>query len=147
MLASFGFNSLSAYSRGMTTGTPVDLLTLREAIEASWDVDTAYMGVFSEENPALNQCYPTSWVVQQFFPHLEIIKGTVWNGTEEIVHFWNGLEADGTLYHIDLSWRQFPAGSSVREYKILDRNNLKDGVEGKRRRNLLKDRAVAYLDK
>jgi hypothetical protein len=124
----------------------VDMLRLREALEASWDDQTVYEGVMQEGNPAFGQCYPTSWVVQFFFPDTEIIKGTVWTGTSEEVHFWNGLTVGGTLYHIDMSWQQFPHGSTVREYEFLDRTNLKDGVEGKRRCNLLKDRVVAYLE-
>lgn len=97
-----------------------DLLKLREAIEASWDELTAYLGVKQEGNPALGNCYPTSWVVQHFFPETEIIKDRVWNGTEEETHFWNGLMTSGTMYHIDLSWQQFPAGSSVKSYEVLD---------------------------
>lgn len=41
-------------------------------------------------------------------------------------HFWNGLPVGGAWYHIDLSWQQFPAGSVVGEYEVLDRNNLGD---------------------
>ena len=114
-----------------------DLLKLREAIEASWDEQTVYLGVKREGNPALGNCYPTSWGVQHFFPETEIIKGVVRNGTEDETHFWNGLMINGTMYHIDLSWQQFPSGSLVRSYKILDRNNLGDGEDTIRRCNLL----------
>lgn len=123
----------------------LDLLQLREAIEASWDEQTAYLVVKQEGNPALGKCYPTSWVVQHFFPDTEIIKGRVWNGTEEETHFWNGLMVNGTMYHIDLSWQQFPAGSSVRSYEVLDRNNLGDGEDAVRRCNLLLQRVKDYL--
>jgi len=37
----------------------VDLIALREALEASWDARTSYGGVWEEGNPALGQCYPT----------------------------------------------------------------------------------------
>jgi len=123
-----------------------DLLKPRETIEASWDEQTAYLGVKQEGNPALGNCYPTSWVVQHFFPETEIIKGRVWNGTEEETHFWNGLMAGGTMYHIDLSWQQFPAGSSVRSHEVLDRNNLGDGEDTIRRCKLLLSRVTNYLE-
>lgn len=54
-----------------------DLLKIREALEASWDEKTSYLAVKQEGNPALGQCYPTSRVVQHFFPETEIIKGKV----------------------------------------------------------------------
>lgn len=122
-----------------------NLLQIREALEASWDEQTSYLAVSQPGNPALGQCYPTSRVVQYFFPATEIIKGIVWNGTDEEVHFWNGLKVGETIYHIDLSWQQFPPGSSVRSFKILDRHNLGDGENTIRRCNLLRDRVMSYL--
>lgn len=41
-----------------------DLLLLREALEASWDEKTSYLGVKEKGNPALGQCYPTFRVVR-----------------------------------------------------------------------------------
>jgi hypothetical protein len=49
---------------------------------------------------------------------MEIIKGKVWRGKEGHVRFWNSILVNNSLYHIDLSWRQFPLGSSVLEFKI-----------------------------
>jgi hypothetical protein len=123
---------------------PVDLLCLREALEASWDAKTSYLAVSRKGNPALGQCYPTSRVVQHFFPETKIIKGKVWNGKELETHFWNGLLVSGTLYHIDLSWQQFPPGSSVREFKVL-RPPFGDGSSTIKRCELLLARVVSYL--
>lgn len=123
----------------------IDLLKLREAIEASWDEKTSYLAAKQDGNPALGQCYPTSRVVQHYFPETEIAKGKVWNGTEEETHFWNVLDVNGQTYHIDLSWKQFPNGSSVRSYVILDRNNLGDGDDTIRRCTLLLERVKSYL--
>jgi hypothetical protein len=53
---------------------------LREALAASWDKRTAYLEVEQAGNPALGQCYPTSRVVQHYYPETEIIKGIVWTG-------------------------------------------------------------------
>lgn len=49
------------------------MLALREALEASWDRQTAYGAVEQAGNPALGQCYPTSRVVQHYYPATEII--------------------------------------------------------------------------
>lgn len=71
----------------------------------------------------------------------------VWDGKETQSHFWNGLLVDGVLYHIDLTWQQFPPGSSVREFKILDRDNLGDGSETIERCDLLRQRVNDYLNR
>ncbi len=120
-----------------------DLIRLREALEASWDERTSYLAVADESNPALGQCYPTARVVQYFFPETDIVKGIVWNGKE--THFWNVLVVNGTQYHIDLSWQQFPPGSVVCGYEVLECNNLGDGEDAIRRCNLLKQRVMGYL--
>jgi hypothetical protein len=129
----------------MTKTSKISLLKIREAIEASWDENTSYLAVTQKGNPALGQCYPTSRVVQYFFPKSEIIKGEVWNGKEVETHFWNGLQIDDDLYHIDLSWQQFPAGSSVRKFEILDRNSLNDSDSTVKRCELLLERVKKYL--
>lgn len=122
-----------------------DLLQLRRAIEASWDENTSYRAVRQIGNPALGQCYPTSWVVQQYYPKMEIVKGRVWNGSQEESHFWNVIDTNGALYHVDLTWQQFPPGSYVRSFEILDRNNLGDGPDTKARCSLLLQRTRANL--
>jgi len=129
----------------MKTFSRPNLLQIREALEASWDEKTSYLTVKEDGNPALGQCYPTARVVQHFFPETEIIKGKVWNGKEEESHFWNGLSANGILYHIDLSWRQFPAGSSVRDFEILDRKSLNDSKGTIERCETLLQRVYSYL--
>ena len=123
-----------------------DLLRLREALEASWDEETAYLGAARKGNPALGQCYPTARVVQHFFPETEIVKGVVWSGTKEETHFWNVLMVGSAHYHIDLSWQQFPHGSLIRSYTVLDRNDLGDGEDAIRRCDLLLQRVLNYLN-
>ncbi len=118
----------------------VDMVKLRQALEASWDEKTSYRAVKETGNPALGQCYPTSWLVQQYFPEVEIAKGIVWNGNEEETHFWNILEVDDRMYHIDLTWQQFPQGSYVKSYIVLDRKNLGDEPETIERCSILKNR-------
>lgn len=125
----------------------IDLLKLRQAIEASWDEKTSYQAVKKPGNPALGQCYPSSWLVQQYFPEMEIAKGIVWNGNEEETHFWNILNVSGKQYHIDFTWQQFPPGSYVKNFTILDRNNLGDGPETVKRCSILKKRVEDKMKK
>lgn len=122
------------------------MVQVRQAIESSWGADTAYLGIFEEGNSALGNCYPTSRVVQHYFPDTEIVEGQVKtpDGTEK--HFWNVLIIDEAEYHIDLSWQQFPAGSYVESYKTRDRNNLNDGEDVLRRVRLLLSRVETFLN-
>jgi hypothetical protein len=121
------------------------MLRLREALEASWDRLTAYQAVEKVGNPAFGQCYPTARVVQHYYPATEIIKGNVWTGESEEIHFWNGLRVGDKWYHIDFSWDQFPASSVVREFVILDRHNLGDSEATLERCALLLKRVETYL--
>jgi hypothetical protein len=124
---------------------PDFMLCLREALAASWDKRTAYLEVEQVDNPALGQCYPTSRVVQHYYPETEIIKGKVWTGKAVDVHFWNGLRVGDDWYHIDLSWEQFPAGSTIQEFDILERRELDDSEGTMQRCLLLLKRVDDYL--
>lgn len=123
----------------------VPMTRLREALEASWKPDTAYLQVFEQGNPALGQCYPTARLVQYYFPKTEIVEGQVWTGKSVGKHFWNILIINGDEYHIDYSWQQFPHGSSVRNYKVRDRDTLGDSEETIHRVELLKSRVKDFL--
>ncbi|MGO4739099.1 hypothetical protein AB4099_21305 [Bosea sp. 2KB_26] len=123
------------------------MLRIREALEASWDGQTSYKAVVKPGNPALGQCYPTSRVVQHYYPETEIIKGTIWTGESEETHFWNGLPIGDDWYHIDLSWQQFPPGSMIREFVVLDRQHLGDSEPTLQRCALLLNRVEDYLRK
>lgn len=123
------------------------MLALREALEASWRPDTAYLHAEETGNPALGQCYPTARVLQFFFPDLEIIEGEVWTGKRLEKHFWNMLTHDGMEYHVDFTWQQFPRGSVVKSYKLRDRETLNDSPVTIKRVNLLLERVRAYLAK
>jgi len=125
----------------------IDFLKMREALEASWDEKTSYMGAKKTGNPAPGQCYPTSWVVQHFFPEMEIVRGFVWNGKGIEKHYWNVLETKDGLIHIDLTWQQFPHGSCVRGFETLDRNELNDTEPTIKRCETLLERVTRYLEK
>ena len=121
------------------------MLRLREALEASWDRLTAYGAVEKAGNPALGQCYPTARVVQHYYPATEIIKGKVWTGEREEIHFWNGLLVGDKWYYIDFSWNQFPPGSVVREFIVLDRHDFGDSDATLDRCALLLKRVEDFL--
>jgi hypothetical protein len=123
----------------------VSMVKLREAIEASWSPETAYLGVAKKGNPALGNCYPTSRVVQHYFPKTEIVEGTVQTGDGIEKHFWNVVAENGVEYHIDLSWQQFPHGSYVTSWKVRDRETLGDGADAIRRVDLLLERVQKFV--
>jgi hypothetical protein len=125
----------------------VDLLKLREALEAAWDSETSYKNVSRPSNPALGQCYPTSRVVQFFLPETEIIEGRVWTGKGIEKHFWNVLSIGNELIPIDFTWQQFPHGSKVKSYKVLDRNKFGDSQKTIERVELLLKRVLDYLNR
>lgn len=118
---------------------------LRRALEASWDKSTAYLGAHQQGNPSLGQCYPTSRVLQTYFPALEVIEGVVWNGKETEKHFWNLLSVDGIEYHLDMTWQQFPAGSYVQSWNVRDRQSFNDSQPTVERIQLLHDRVAEFL--
>jgi hypothetical protein len=121
-------------------------LSLRDALEASWSAETSYRGVTRAGHPAYGQCYPTARVVQRYFPETDIAEGEVWTGVDIEAHFWNVVERAGTLFSLDLSWSQFPLGSSVRTYAIRDRSTLGDSPETVRRVAILLDRVAGWLE-
>jgi hypothetical protein len=125
---------------------PNFMLLLREALAASWDKRTAYLEAEQMGNPALGQCYPTSRVVQHYFPETVIMKGTVWTGKAMDVHFWNGLRIGEDWYHIDLSWQQFAAGSIVQRFATVERHELNDTEATVQRCALLLKRVDDYLN-
>jgi hypothetical protein len=127
------------------TVSKVDLLRLRTALEASWDSETSYDRVVKPGVPALGQCYTTARVVQYFFPETEIAEGEVWTGWEVEKHFWNVVDHGETAFHIDLTWQQFPLGSTVRNYALRDRSTLEDSPQTRTRVEILLRRVEAAL--
>ncbi len=125
--------------------TRVDLACLASAVQASWDQHTAYGGLTRRGNPAFGQCYPTARVVQFFYPETEIARGDVWTGAGVECHFWNVRGSGPAAEWIDLSWQQFPPGSVVQRFELLDRRELGDSPPTVERCALLLRRVLAYL--
>jgi len=94
---------------------------------------------------AFGQCYSTSRVVQRFYPEVEIVEGKVWTGKGTEKHFWNALRSGGSLYHLDLTWQQFPSGSIVKEWWVRDRETLGDSQRTIDRIELLYSRVNQYI--
>ena len=123
----------------------ISLAELIGALEVSWDRRTAYLEVHQPGNIAMGQCYPTSRVVQWFFPHLEIASGEVLTGSKVDAHFWNVDPAASPPKHIDLTWQQFAQGARVTRYTILDRRALNDSPPTVMRCELLLKRVLTAL--
>jgi hypothetical protein len=121
------------------------LIRLQSALESSWDHLTAYRGITRPGNPAYGQCYPTSRVVQWFYPAAEIASGTVWTGETLERHFWNVFVDGDRTDWVDLSWQQFPPGASVKDFQLLDRDALGDSPGTLKRCTLLLRRVQRRL--
>ena len=126
--------------------TKVDMLQLRQAIEASWQSDTAYQHVEEKGNPALGQCYVTSRVIQNYFPDAEIVEGEVQTSGGIEKHFWNLFKTDSQELHLDLTWQQFPPGSTVKTWKIRARNTLDNSQDAVDRVDRLLNKVEQSLD-
>lgn len=122
--------------------SPADLA---RALAASWDERTAYQGITRVGNPAFGQCYPTARVVQWFYPDYEIARGEVWTGSGIEHHFWNVRGSGDDAAWLDLSWQQFPPGSVVRSFVLLDRHTLGDSAGTVERCALLLHRVRSHL--
>jgi hypothetical protein len=140
------FSSISAPLLAPDKGPRcVSLPRLKNALEASWDRRTAYLGAFEPGNPALGQCYPTARVVQWFFPRFEIASDQVDTASALECHFWNIDPACDPPMHVDLTWQQFDKGSAVKQFKILDRHALGDSPPTIERCELLLERVLVHL--
>lgn len=123
----------------------LDMVAVREALEASWCPATSYGGVWQDGNPALGQCYPTARVVQHVVPESEVARGRVWTGVASETHFWNVLDLEGVRVVIDLTWQQFPPGSVVEAYELIDRLDFGDSPPTVERCELLLTRVLEHL--
>lgn len=130
---------------GVLKMNPINLSVLTEAVEASWDERTSYQGAVRPGNPAYGQCYPTSRVVQWFYPQCEVAVGEVWTGAGTERHFWNVCGTSNDARWIDLSWKQFSSGAVVEWFKILDRNDFGDSLATQKRCELLLQRVLDHL--
>ncbi len=121
------------------------LKDLRSALESSWDSQTSYRGISKAGSPAYGQCYPTARVVQYYLPQTEILQGSVWTGASEETHFWNGMKVDSDWQHIDLTRDQFPAGSFIQKFSVLERRDIVDSESTQKRFALLLQRVRVLL--
>jgi hypothetical protein len=121
----------------MTTSAISNLAGLRNTLEASWDEMTSYQGAVPPGNPAFGQCYPTSWLLQQLDPRIEIARGTVEVADRLHIHYWNVLPTVAGLWHLDLTWDQFAPGARVQQFELLHRERLNDSAATVARRDLL----------
>lgn len=144
-----GWNAEARCGETMLVSPPLPIVSLSElrlALQASWAPDTAYLGVHQPGNPALGQCYPTSRVVQWFFPAFEIATGQVRVGSTLEAHFWNIDPAQDGARHVDLTWQQFPAGAEIAHFRIIDRTALNDSAPTIARCELLLERVLTRME-
>lgn len=121
------------------------LSQLQAALQASWNRCTAHLGAFQPGNPALGQCYPTSRVIQWFYPRFDIVFGKVDTGSAVEDHFWNIDTATEPATQLDLTWQQFPETSRVLGFRLLDHLAPGDSSSTVLRCQLLLQRVLAAL--
>jgi hypothetical protein len=83
--------------------------------------------------------------VQFVYPETEIACGDVSTGSSTECHFWNIRGSGSEAEWIDLSWQQFPPGSVVQRFKLLDRRLLGDSPPTVERCALLLRRVLSHL--
>ena len=83
--------------------------------------------------------------MQFFYPEVEIARGDVWTGSSTECHFWNIRGSGKDAEWIDLSWKQFPPGSAVQRFRLLDRRHLGDSPPTVERCALLLRRVLSHL--
>lgn len=115
---------------------------LAQALRTSWDARTAYQGRFDPANPAAGQCYPTARVVQWFYPDFAVVQGEVCTGSGTERHFWN---VRNEVERLDLSWEQFPAGSTILQFELLRSGASADSTGTQARCLLLLERVIGQL--
>jgi hypothetical protein len=99
----------------------MDLITLRTAIERAWTATTTYCpGEWEDQDPAWGQCAVTSVRVAESFG------GDLMQGTASLPsgvttrHYWNRVAG----LPLDLTWRQFPAGTQLMDAETASREVL-----------------------
>jgi len=113
---------------------PPSLLELRDLLEQAWCAETAYDSfTYEGRDPAWGQCYVTAVFL---YHHLdgEIKRG--WVSSPEMRpcrHYWNQIDG----LDIDLTWRQFPAGSRLTDIERVDKKCLLASVDARARYDLL----------
>ncbi|MGW5283412.1 YunG family protein [Streptomyces collinus] len=103
--------------------TPWNLLTLHDALRASWAADTcspddlARAG-WQPDNPAWGQCDITALVVNDIFGG-DLMVGEVYCGSDQQgFHWWNRLPSGAEL---DLTREQFRTGQTVTAPRVVER--------------------------
>ena len=128
-------------------GTRPSLPALASSLRGSWDALTAYAGNFDRANPAAGQCYPTSRVVEWFYPDYPVVRGEVITQLGIEHHFWNVRGGSQGTDTIDLSWEQFPPASTISWFDYLLSDASADSPGTQHRCHLLLMRVLYYLER
>jgi len=99
----------------------VELHTFRTAIERAWTSSTTYCPeTWPEQDAAWGQCAVTSVLAWATFGG-SLLKGVATDPTgASTSHYWNLF---GSV-EVDLTWRQFPAGTALSEVSTASRAAL-----------------------
>ncbi len=102
----------------------MNLLEFRDKVERAWNEHTSYNNYDENDwfhDPAFGQCAVTACLVTEYFG-FKIKRGVVKDfGT----HYWNYYDG----IDIDLTWRQFPAGSTLSDTSVVGYYHLAEGIK------------------
>jgi len=99
----------------------MDLTTFRTALERAWTATTTYCPEgWYDQDPAWGQCAVTSVLIAETFGG-ELLQGRALPPSGiRTSHYWNRI--DGVP--VDLTWRQFPVGTTLSEERAATRATL-----------------------
>ena len=123
----------------------MNLISVKEALEKSWSLDTAYPGVrkqWTPEDSSLGQCTVTAMVLNDYFGG-KIIRG--YSKKYNIYHYWNIIDGQ----EIDFTFSQFIPDKSDIEFDKVVVKTKKDLLKVKNvslRYNLLKTKVADMLN-
>ncbi len=120
------------------------LSSLKLAVGKSWGSDTSSDPVkWSASNPAYGQCAVTALVIQDFFGG-KLLRVEASGPEGKVSHYYNQLR-DGNV--IDLTRKQFPAGTVFSEPETKDREYVLSYPATAARYETLKERVSLTLAK
>lgn len=99
----------------------MDILELRERLEKAWSIETTYCpDNYRGKDSSWGQCAVTAMVVYHK------LGGSLMQGMVETPqgyftrHFWNRIRG----LDVDLTWRQFPIGTTLTKVEYASRGDL-----------------------
>ena len=104
----------------------MDLKSLEDALESSWDKDTSSENDWSKENPSYGQCAVTALILEKYLGGKILwAKAQLPNG-KEVSHYWNYI----LNQEIDITRKQFPKDTIIpKGVEMIERKKDNDKLK------------------